>query len=328
MEIRKRGIRTYELSIEGKKINTPAFIPSVSSTVAYISPYEALDILMQKNSNSFLFSAFDYHYETNIENRKKLKYILETASKRGTIVFLDSGGFEALYSKKEWSFKEFLETVEQIDADAYFSYDNFTEDDVAKKNLIDTMAENSVITMAAQNSGITIPILHLSSSPWNQIIPKVVQYLHPQILAIPEKELGIDLEERAKQIKEIRTMLDREHSYIPLHILGVGKPIPILTYSIAGADLFDGLSWLTNVINPKDLSTIEVEMSNFSPIQCNCNACLSKAKYPNSWKFKHNLDFLSNFTSEIRSKMEEGKIIEIFETYGLSRELLEVLIEK
>lgn len=321
MEIIRKGKRTYELSIEGKKLETPTIIPSVSSTVSSLSIYESLDILMQKNSKSFLFSAFDYYHEKNIEDKKKLKYVLETASKRGTMVFLDSGGYEALQVRKDWNIEQFLSVVEQLDLDAYFSYDTLADGDSTIEDFVDRISEDSLRTMSTQNQGITIPVLHSFGFNWNEVIETVVRSIHPKMIAIPEDDLGKNLEDKVNKVREIRSVLDSEHNYIPLHILGVGKPIPILLYSLAGADTFDGLGWLTSLIDPIDLNTNEIEYSNFFPMDCKCTACLSKKQHPKSWKAMHNLDFLATFTSEIRYSLVKGDIEELVTKYSIRGEL-------
>lgn len=321
MEIIRKGKRTYELSIEGKKLDTPAIIPSISSTVSYLSIYESLDILMQKNSKSFLFSAFDFYNEKNPEDRKKLKYVLETASSRGSVVFLDSGGYEALQVRKDWDIEQFFSVVEQLDLDAYFSYDTLADGDATIDDFVDRISEDSVRTMSTQNRGITIPVLHSFGFTWSEVIATVVRSMHPKMIAIPEDDLGRNLEDKVNKVKEIRSLLDGKHSYIPLHILGVGKPIPILLYSLAGADTFDGLGWLTSLINPKDLSTTEIDYSNFFPLDCKCESCLSKSRNPRSWKAMHNLDFLTNFTSEVRSSLAKGDIAGLLSKYNIGSEL-------
>ena len=37
--------------------------------------------------------------------------------------------------------------------------------------------------------------------------------------------------------------------YCPLHILGTGNPLSIISYTMAGADSFDGLEWCQTVVD-------------------------------------------------------------------------------
>ena len=67
------------------------------------------------------------------------------------------------------------------------------------------------------------------------------------MLAIPERELGDGLLERAKTVRDIRKALNTLGKYYPLHLLGTGNPISMIALAAAGADVFDGLEWCRTV---------------------------------------------------------------------------------
>ena len=64
------------------------------------------------------------------------------------------------------------------------------------------------------------------------------------ILAATEKELGASIFERMVNIAKIRKALSDRDRDTPLHIFGSLDPISTPLYFFAGADIFDGLTWL------------------------------------------------------------------------------------
>jgi len=65
------------------------------------------------------------------------------------------------------------------------------------------------------------------------------------ILGVTEKELGNSMIERMDNISRIRLALDdADLRRLPIHIFGGLDPITVPLYFIAGAEIFDGLTWL------------------------------------------------------------------------------------
>lgn len=72
-----------------------------------------------------------------------------------------------------------------------------------------------------------------------------IQKLHGfDIIGITEKELGSSILDRMENIKLIRSELDNVGNKAPLHIFGSLDPMTSVLYFIAGAEIFDGLTWL------------------------------------------------------------------------------------
>lgn len=64
------------------------------------------------------------------------------------------------------------------------------------------------------------------------------------VLGVTEKELGSDLLERLKNLAAIRAEMDRQDVKIPIHVWGGLDPLITPLYFFAGAEMFDGVSWL------------------------------------------------------------------------------------
>lgn len=64
------------------------------------------------------------------------------------------------------------------------------------------------------------------------------------ILGVTEKELGSDLLDRLENLAAIRAELDRQQIKMPIHVWGGLDPLITPLYFFAGAEIFDGVSWL------------------------------------------------------------------------------------
>ena len=64
------------------------------------------------------------------------------------------------------------------------------------------------------------------------------------VLGVTEKELGNSCLERMVNIGKLRLALDDANVASPLHIFGSLDPISVPLYLLAGAEIFDGLTWL------------------------------------------------------------------------------------
>jgi hypothetical protein len=64
------------------------------------------------------------------------------------------------------------------------------------------------------------------------------------IVGVTEKELGKGILERLVNLTKVRAALDRKGVRSPLHVWGGLDPVLTPMYFFAGAEIFDGLSWL------------------------------------------------------------------------------------
>ena len=64
------------------------------------------------------------------------------------------------------------------------------------------------------------------------------------IIGVTEKELGISFLDRMKLIARLRSALDKANINAPIHVFGALDPVSVSLYFLAGAEIFDGLTWL------------------------------------------------------------------------------------
>jgi hypothetical protein len=64
------------------------------------------------------------------------------------------------------------------------------------------------------------------------------------LIGVTEKELGRSTLDRMVQIARLRSAMDEADVKIPIHVFGALDPISVCLYYIAGAEVFDGLTWI------------------------------------------------------------------------------------
>ena len=80
--------------------------------------------------------------------------------------------------------------------------------------------------------------------PVPKVIAEASRFTEFDIIGITETELGDSFLERMANIARIRVALDQANLSKPLHIFGSLDPVSTPLYFLAGADVFDGLSWI------------------------------------------------------------------------------------
>lgn len=253
--------RPQELIVRGKTLRLPAFVFSLSSHETQVTPTEGAPLLHYLESGAMLISAYDAW-------KCKRDSILNSSIKKlrnsTDVLFLDSGNYEAnrkndIYAEKKrphgWKKEYYWKTVARLSPDLAFSFDTVNPKGEPERIAARIAANFRADERALQKRDyILCPIIHLPKEYKGslakcaaQIVSSVARKLEPVMLAIPERELGDGLLERAKTVRDIRKALDALGKYYPLHLLGTGNPISMIALAAAGADSFDGLEWCRTV---------------------------------------------------------------------------------
>ncbi|MEZ5617527.1 MAG: toll/interleukin-1 receptor domain-containing protein [Rhodocyclaceae bacterium] len=262
--------RPSSLVIRGKTIRLPACVFSLSSFETRLDPRAGIELLGLATPAAGLLSAYDTYAWREDRNFARS---IEAFRASSSVLVLDSGNYEAFRLndrfdstaalegwKKEknlsgWKRDSFIETATTMSPDLAFSFD-----DPDPKGTASEIADTVIANTRMDEDGIDsrdfpiCPIVHLphgSKTPLptlaSQIICRVANGLDPIMIAVPERELGNGILERARTIREIRRSLNALGKYYPLHILGTGNPLSMLVLSAVGADSFDGLEWCRTV---------------------------------------------------------------------------------
>lgn len=312
MLIKRTHKRLFHIDTGKKDIDTPFFFPAISSIKTNFSIEEYLSLIRKIGYPGFLASSYDIF--NSKKTKDKIINVISESTEGNFITLLDSGHYEAFwYHDRNWSFKMFESVLNKIVVDFCFSYDIFWGEKTKKQQYIKETITSIAKTAGMQKIGTTIPLIHSKPESFPDIIKGIVEIINPEVIAIPERELGAGIFERAFTVREIRNALDKTNRQILIHLLGTGNPISLLIYTMCGADLYDGLEWCQTVVNPKTGHLFHFAQKDL--IDCNCNACKIKdIPYPMQ-TMAHNLLFYRRFIDEIQSSIKENKEDSILEKY-------------
>ncbi len=296
-----------DIYIGGTFLSLPCFFPSISTIKTNLSPLDYLKILTALNYSLFLISAYDL-YHCNTRKLKVIKRLLKNAVNNKQIVLIDSGNYESYWKNdKTWSIEKYREILKSIPYQIAFCYDVFKWD-INLQGIINKI-EDEVVKSQSFSHGTIVPILHSAKKLFPEIITKLVDRLNPLFIAIPERELGDGMLERATNIFEIRKELNKKSQYYPLHLLGTGNPLSILIYSICGADSFDGLEWCQTTVNhdtgllyhfqQREFFKLDPKLKKISDLPYTSLTLVCNLEFYNKWMNKINKAFLNNNIMEI-----------------------------
>jgi len=243
----------------GYLIETPLLVPSFSSkgfrfdNKGQSEIKEILDVTAEALHESMLISAYDIHHR-HIPPFSKLKCVPQ-------ITFIDSGGYE---------------TSDQHDVSAVFRHTVPAEpwDTEKLEEIYKTIPDHVPAVLVSFDHGSTRLPMKSQIENARRLFKKYPKHLH-NILLKPEKKrqlyiqmssilgsihllkpfdiIGVTEKElsdqnsilsRMQNIAQIRMALDDAHIEAPIHVFGSLDPISSCLYFLAGAEIFDGLTWL------------------------------------------------------------------------------------
>ena len=298
--------RLCQILHAGKVLSTPTYFPAISSAKSRFPFYDLLVFLAAHEYPRILISSYDLS-KLGGDEKEETEKLLTSYIENGNFLFLDSGGYESYWLRDlKWSFDLYRAVVERINFDFYTSYDYLfdgKENDAVKGSAF-WIEESKKI---ARNK-VFIPIIHGNAS--QNILNAIENFLNSyedpkQIVAIPERDCGVLLSERAKMILKARNILNEYDERIILHILGCGNPISMGIYSYCGADSFDSIDWMRIFIDRHTLGIYS--HSNSELVKCNCKIC-TKSFDPYMKIFLHNLVFYQEFTLHLQKMIQKGTL--------------------
>jgi hypothetical protein len=236
------------LKLQGREIErTPLLVPSFSSK-GFPDVREIIAYSSEIVEGPTLVSAYDLHYD-------KISPPFNFAS----LLFLDSGGYEA---SKEAELSDFGErdhvpkewTVEMHEAQiarwqpsvpsVIISYDHpkaklSIKDQIARAKSMAPGRGNLMREILLKPETEAQTLLHVDS-----VIANVHGLAEFDVVGVTEKEIGNSVLVRMQNIAKLRKVLDKAGIDIPIHVFGSLDTVTTPLYFLAGADIFDGLTWL------------------------------------------------------------------------------------
>ena len=243
----------------GNFLYTPLLIPSFSSkgfTQNSNGEFEINSIL--KFSSEFitetcLISAYDIYYK-HISSPKDLPLNLN-------IIFLDSGGYEiskdddfsatvqSRPKKDKWGLQMYETVLATWPSEVPAVFVNYDHPQI-RKPFKEQVKDARILFRPYENQ------LHLfllkpetkDQTTLKEALKSVQADIDNlglfDIIGVTEKELGSSMIERMTQIGKLRKTMDDAGIKNPIHIFGALDPIAVGLYFIAGAEIFDGLTWI------------------------------------------------------------------------------------
>ena len=249
--------RTLPLSIRGVElpIKTPLLVPSFSSR-ASIEIGRIFETLQPSITDTFLISAYDV-FHSNVQ--------LPSAA-IAEVLFLDSGGYE-VSSESDMTDPQYLElgNLSEERPRPQWDVENYL---VALQSVDPVMP---TIVTAFDHPDVRLPVAHQMDKALevfkdfpdlgreilikpestdqrfvevHKVIAEITKFSQFDVIGITEAELGDSILDRMVNIAQLRNAMDLAHVKKPLHIFGSLDPVCSTLYFLAGADIFDGLSWL------------------------------------------------------------------------------------
>ncbi len=300
------------------RVTLPAMFMSVSSHETQLTPLEAVKALRLFRAPTMLISAYDL-----ITSRLDPKIFKELARyrKQGGVVLLDSGNYEASrLGDLTWSPSNLGEVLANAPYDMAFFFD------VMKPSKSPAQSTKQILKrLERDRRGSVAPVMPIVHAPRQQagydlsmlptVVSAVARSAQSPLVAVPERELGAGLVQRARTVQKIRQALDTLPFYQPLHILGTGNPWSIAVLAAAGADSFDGLEWCRMAVDVVTMRLNHFQHFDFFTYQTRVadspvtTAALDDehVKYAGKVAF-HNLDFFHKFAADLQQAIERNNV--------------------
>jgi hypothetical protein len=240
----RRSIR-----LDGKEIaRTPLLIPSFSSK-GFPEVGEIIQFSSGLIDGATLVSAYDLHYG-----------LITPPFNFADLLFLDSGGYEAskdadlsdyadkAHVIKEWNVEfheqQLTKWAPKSIPSVIISYDHPKErlpikDQISRARKMapgrkDLMREILIKPEKVSQALIQMPALLKNAKNLEGF----------DVIGVTEKEIGNSILSRMQNIASLRRALEKARIDVPIHVFGSLDTVTTPLYFLAGADIFDGLTWL------------------------------------------------------------------------------------
>ena len=308
--------RDMELYIAGTVLQLPCFFPSVSSVRTNLNPVDYVELLDLSGYPHFLVSAYDFSHCPD-DQYQRMDTTLKQSKACGSAILMDSGNYESFWKEdKTWLPDTFHKITGTDNYHLCFCYDN--QNPLSDSKLIAEDVVTSVLRDQEHALGTVIPIIHGSAASLPDAVRIVAEQLHPILLAVPERELGEGIVERTQTVRRIRESLNTLGRYYPLHLLGTGNPLSIISYAFAGADSFDGLEWCQTTVDHETGRLLHFQQWDLIRYQTKWGEP-SPLPYIQS-VLMHNLDFYQKFMVRLREAIRSEDTESFLRNYATNEQ--------
>lgn len=235
----------------GLELVTPLLIPSLSSRGFGAEPdgtptvTAIFRVAREFLADTLLVSAFDLHHG-----------FVPDPGPLVSLMFIDSGGYEtsadddlsayriSTPATGEWNDRLHREVLASWPAEipaVFVTYDRYARLEAQIDHGLEQVEQfpkqlHAILLKPEIRGSGTIQPLALGT--------RVRDLARFDIVGVTEKELGGSVLERVFTLAALRRLLDDVSVPTPIHVFGGLDPLTAILYFVAGAELFDGLTWL------------------------------------------------------------------------------------
>lgn len=226
---------------------TPLLVPSFSSK-GFPDVQKIIEYSSEIIDGPTLVSAYDLHYE-------KIRPPFDFPS----LIFLDSGGYEISkdtdlsdLGERDHEPKQWSEELHEGQLAAWrasvptvlISYDHPKErlpvaDQIERARRLNAGNTPAMREILLKPETATQRLLSIGS-----ILKNIHRLADFDVIGVTEKEIGNSVLSRMENIIRLRSALEDAGLEMPIHVFGSLDTISTPLYFLAGADIFDGLTWL------------------------------------------------------------------------------------
>lgn len=308
MLAKKRGFYRDGTNI----IRTPLLLPSFSSK-GFPQIKEIIQQTSERIGGPCLISAYDLHHN-----------LIEGSFDFASALFLDSGGYEASkdvelsdlgltpHVPSHWDQSRFQSVVNSWSnplPTVMISYDHPEERVSTAEQIVradKTIPKGPLIfreilfkpeVCSTGKNPEPEPVLNVNV---NSIIDNIYEMHRFDALGVTEKEIGQTVKERMINIARIRMALNRAGMDCkPIHIFGSLDTVATPLYFVAGADVFDGLTWLRFSYH----NGMTIYRQNFSTLRFGIDMPWRIVDLKCCWD---NVGYMRDLELEMRSYLKNG----------------------
>jgi queuine/archaeosine tRNA-ribosyltransferase len=298
--------RVVKITEREKTLSTPSYFPAISGTKASHPLEYLLDFVLSSKYPRVLVSAYDFA-KMKASDRQRFLAGMRGYRSRGGFVMLDSGIFESYWKRDTtWTFQQYALMMKKIDSDFYSSFDELPATKDTKTRLAERTRKLVTRSASLGLSSHCVPVIHGSDSA--ELISNAGSIVksrpdQSKIIAVPDRDCGNTLTERARTILRLQETIRRKDSTRVLHILGCGNPVSMALYAYCGADTFDSLEWSSLTIERNELRI--GDFSQLELLNCTCSACKASVKDPIRKTLLHNLLFYQDFGLKLQQMIKK-----------------------
>lgn len=243
----------------GISIQTPLLVPSFSSkgfsrdSAGLSEIGKILETTAEFITDSFLVSAYDVKHG-HVPTPDRLPC-------RPELIFLDSGGYEISaerdFSAVEeprlpsigWSVSDLLSVHDAWPkelATVFISYDHHEDckpfaDQIKMARKVFRGRSDHLLAFLIKPEKASQQTIDTALRAAQTNVNDLIGF---DIVGVTEKELAGSVLDRMVRIARLRQALDEAGISAPIHVFGSLDPVSVCLYFLAGAEIFDGLTWL------------------------------------------------------------------------------------